>query len=132
METKDRQELLMRASFIKQQSDEVEQHLEFVNKQISELDEFSRGISFLIDSQEKSSLSPLGKGVYLKTSIETKKLFVEVGSGVVVRKTPEEAKKVIESQIRKFKEMQVQLSGQLEIYHHALAKSLEELEGSVK
>ncbi len=47
---------------------------------------------------------------------DEKKLFVEVGAGVVVRKTPEEAQEVIKKQIQRFHEVKMHLTAQLHEY----------------
>lgn len=122
------QEILMKASMLQQQSQELEQQLEFVNKQILELDDFSLSLKHLIGTDEKEMLSSIGKGVYLKTNLADKQLFVEVGAGIVLRKTPQETRKIIDDQIRRFIEMRTQLEAQLSLYHASLSSLIAEIE----
>ena len=122
------QEILMKAQMLHQQSQEVEQQLDFINKQVLELEDFSGNLSHLIISKNKESLSSLGKGVYLKTEIKDKRLFVEVGAGVVVRKTPEETRKVIEGQISRFQDLKSNLNNQLNLYKGDLMTMIQSLE----
>ncbi len=122
------QELMLRASFLEQQAKEIEASLELVTRQVTELEQFSDHLSFFQKSKENQMLAPLGKGIYLKTSYESKKLFVEVGSGVVVQKTPEETQEIIEAQLKRLKEIRLQLSEQLQIYTHHLDKTLHDIE----
>lgn len=126
------QETILRASMIEQQSRELEQQLETINRQIIELEEFSKGLKAFNESSEKEILSYLGKGVYLKTSVEDKKLFVEVGAGAVVRKTPQEAISIITDQIKRFMEMKMNATAQLEVYQQNLGEIIEEIESKNK
>jgi len=109
-------EILQRAMMMKQQSEEVEKQLDFVTQQVHELEEFSKTLEELDKNDDKEILAPLGKGVFAKAERKDEKLFVEVGADVLVRKTPEEARKVIQEQIRKFTEARVHLTARLEAY----------------
>ena len=127
-----RQELLMAASEIHQQAKDTEEKLSFIETQISELEEFTSNLDILISTEEKESISSLGKGVYLKTEIKEKKLFIQVGSGIVVRKTPEEAKQTISSQLQKLKEAKTIVSTHFDLYHARLKSIVEEIEAMNK
>jgi len=124
------EELLMKAMQLKQQSEEIERQLNFVNEQIMELGRFSEGLKFMDeDKAEKGMLAGVGRGVYVKASRKKdEKLFVEVGVGVLVRKTPEETRAVIDGQIRKFNEARIQLKEQLEGYAAEFGKMINEIE----
>lgn len=126
------QELLLRASFLEQQSKELHENLELLDSQIQELSDFSLSLDFLINSDKKEVLSNLGKGVYLSTNISDKKLFVQVGSGIVVRKTPEDTKKIIESQLLRLQEARFQLISQIEIYNSSLRETISNIEKSME
>jgi prefoldin alpha subunit len=121
------QEILQRAMMLRQQSEEVERQLEFVDQQILELDEFGKGLREF-GTGKKEILAPLGKGVYTKADAKDEKLFVEVGAGVIVRKTPEEARKIIGEQMLKFQEAKVQLTSQLDSFKAEFTVMLEEVE----
>ncbi|MAG26681.1 hypothetical protein CMI47_14160 [Candidatus Pacearchaeota archaeon] len=125
-------ETIQQASALHQQSQEIEEKAQFVENQILELEQFILSLDEIINTKEKSMISSLGKGVHLKTQLESKDLLVEVGSGVVVKKTPEDTKKVIESQIKKLKELKIQLTSQLEETHQHLQGLIAEIEKSQK
>jgi prefoldin alpha subunit len=126
------QELLQKAQLLHGQSQELEQQIEFIGKQIEELALFISTIETLMKTSQTEALSSLGKGVFIKTNIIEKELFVEVGSGIVLRKSLPETKKVIQEQISRFKEMQSQLKAQLEIYQSTLSSAVQELQNSQK
>jgi len=95
---------------------------------MTEMENFEKSLSALEKTGEKEMLSSLGKGVYVETELKGKGLFVEVGAGVIVKKTPEETRKIIESQIVKLKEAQSQLQVQLEMFHKEFQSMVSEIE----
>lgn len=102
---------------LRQESQEVEQQLNFVVQQINELEVFSKNLEDLQNQKEKEILASLGKGVYVKAKRNgEEKIFVEVGAGVVLKKSILETREIIEGQIKKFKNARIQLSQQLEGY----------------
>lgn len=123
-------ELIQTASALHQQSQELEEKVGFIQNQISELEDFTKSLNSIISTKETSMLSSLGKGVFVKTNLEEKKLFVEVGSGIVVRKTPEETKEVIQNQIKRLLQLKVQLSSQLDSLQSQLRIMIEQIENS--
>lgn len=123
------EELLQHAMILKQQSEEVEKQLQFVGDQIIELNEFSENLKNYGKDGEKEVLAPLGRGVFVKADRNVdEKLFVEVGAGVLVRKTPEEARKIIEGQVMKFQEAKTALSHQLEEFAVEFRSMIGEIE----
>ena len=119
------QETIMHFSAIEQEARELEDNLQLIATQIAELDNFRESLEFLMKSKEKEILSSLGKRVYMKSKIEDKeKLFVEIGAGIVVKKTPEETIKIVKEQIIRLQEARVQISVQLEIYQRELESFL--------
>jgi prefoldin alpha subunit len=127
------QETIMRAMEIQKQSEEAENGLKFINEQIGELENFNKSLEVMQKNKEKEILAPIGKGVYMKADIrEKEKLFVEVGKGVVIRKTPAEAQEVIEEQIKKFQNAKMQVIAQLEEYAMMLKEIISEIEKEKK
>lgn len=99
----------------------LEENLQLVDNQIAELDEFMKSLDFIMKSKDREMLSPIGKRVYVKTSIEDKeKLFVEVGAGVIVKKSPSETLEIIKEQISRLREARMQIAIQLEEYRREL------------
>jgi prefoldin alpha subunit len=124
------QELLHKAMHLREQSEEIEKQLQFVSEQISELQGFSSNLEILKEDKEREMLASIGKGVHMKVERkENEKLFVEVGAGVVVRKTPEEAQRVVKKQIQKFQEVKMHLTEKLHEHAEEFRKMLKEVEG---
>jgi len=123
------QELLQRAMALKEQSEEIEKQLDFVNEQIKDLEQFSENLSLLGEEKESEMLANVGRGVHVKVERKKdEKLFVEVGAGVIVKKTPEESVKIIKGQIGKFQEAKLQLTSQLHGHAEEFRKMLKEVE----
>lgn len=127
-EQKINQELLMRAAMLHQQSQEIEQNLALIENQINELELFSKNLSDLEKNPNKEMLASIGRGVFTKAALSDKELFVDVGAGTIVKKTPQETVKVIESQVKKFKEAKTQLQAQLELFHKEMHDLIEQAE----
>ena len=123
------EEMLYTAAILKQRAEELEKQLDFVKQQIFELEQFKESLKILEENKENEMLSNLGKGVFMKTKREeNEKLFVEVGAGVVVRKTPKETREVITNQLNKLNLAKIQLGAQLEEFAEEFKKMLEEVE----
>src|SRR3989344_8369868 len=102
-------ELLYKASILEDQYKESEGKINFVNQQLAELEQFNLALNSFKHSNEDKMLSSFGKGVYVKTKLESKDLFVEVGAGIVLKKNPDEMTKIIENQLLKLREIRIQL-----------------------
>ena len=103
----DPQALFMQASQIEQQSQQAQQHLQMIEEQIKELDDFKTHLDSIKGQSNKEMLAGLGKGVFVKTDLKSDQLYVNIGSGVVVQKTPDQAKKTIDSQIKQLQACQI-------------------------
>ena len=122
------QEKIMAIAEIERVARELEENLQLIEMQIEELTAFNNSLEFLMKSKDKEMLSSIGKMVYIKTAIEDKKrLFIDVGAGVVVKKTPEETIEIVKEQILRLQEARVQISSQLEIYRGILQEFIEEI-----
>lgn len=118
----------MKIAEIERVARELEENLQLIEMQIGELGDFNRSLEFIIKSKDKEMLSSIGKRVYIKTAIEDKKkLFIDVGAGVVVKKTPEETIKIVKEQILRLQEARVQVSSQLEMHREQLQEFIEEI-----
>ena len=102
-------ELLMNLEKASQQSREIEEKLKVVEQQVAELESFRVSLDALKNSDEKEILASLGRGVFVKSDIKDEKFFVDVGSGILVRKNAEESRRIVSEQIDKLNEMRIQL-----------------------
>ncbi len=126
------QELVFQASMFKKQADEIKEKLEFIEKQSSELLDFNKGLGQFMENEESESLSALGKGVYVKTSIKEKKLLVNVGQNILVKKNPAEVREIIDNQLKRLNEAQMHLSSQLEIAETTIREIIKQIQKEQK
>jgi prefoldin alpha subunit len=124
------QEVVMKLERSYQQSREIEEKLGIVEQQVNELQMFETNLKELESIPNKEMLASLGKGVFVKADMKEKKLYVDVGSGVLIKKTPAEALVVVKDQMEKLGEMQAQLQGQYEVLSGELQALMRKAEES--
>ncbi|MAE49521.1 prefoldin subunit alpha [Candidatus Pacearchaeota archaeon] len=124
----DPQALFMQASQIEQQSQQAQQHLQMIEEQIKELDDFKSHLDSLKGKKDQELLAGLGKGVFVKTDLTSDQLYVNVGSGVVVQKTPDQAKTTIDSQIKQLQEARLHITAQIETMNQQLMSLFQEVQ----
>ncbi|MBS3071630.1 hypothetical protein J4408_01430 [Candidatus Pacearchaeota archaeon] len=122
------QETVMRASFIEKQLGEIDQHIELLDSQIIDLSALRENLTIFSESKEKEILSSFGRGIFLKAQLQEKIMFVEVGSGIVVKKTPEQTLEVVENQLGKLEEARLQIGAQREMYYSELYSIIQKVE----
>ncbi len=113
-------ELIYKAQAVQKEIQEMEGHANLIERELGELHQFKKDLESLEKSPHREVLSSLGKGVFMKTEMKEKELFVEVGAGVIVKKTPSQTREVIDSQIKKISEARLHTLSRLELYHQAL------------
>ena len=122
------QQLLQQAAQLEHYTRELEEHDSFLQRQIAELEQFHESTQSFAKNKETRILAPLGKGVYCKTDIVDRKLFIEVGAGVLVRKMPEDVAIVIAEQVQRLKASQIQLTAQIGLCAQKLQEMMLDLE----
>lgn len=118
---------VMEAQELERYAGELDQHQAYLDKQLVELAKFSEDVKVLEKTKEKEIHSPLGKGVYIPAQITDTKLLVEVGAGVLVKKTPAELDLVLRDQMTRLSESKAQVSSQLELVTQRLQEIMSEL-----
>lgn len=126
-ESEHSQELMMRASLIERHLQELNDKIDYVAQQISELEEFKNNLKFLKDAKGKEVLATLGKGIYLKSSCQDNSFFVNVGSGIVLKKTPEETAEIMTTQIKNLREAKTSILASLEVYQGLMNQAISDL-----
>lgn len=128
MEAEEQQELAWNASFLERNIQETKEQIDNIEREIFSLEVFNDGLELIDKEKENTIFASLGKGVYVRSNLSEKKLLVNVGSGILVKKTPQETKKVVENQIKKLNEARLQLLSRLELYVINLKEILLKLE----
>jgi len=123
-------ELIMQLQGRYSELQESEERLNLVEQQISELQAFGESIKEINNSDDCDILAPLGKGVYLPAQIKEKNLFVGVGSGIFVKKTPDEAEKVVVGQVSGLIKMREEFSLRIEKLNVEMREMMGKIEQS--
>lgn len=107
-----KEDYLLRLSILEQEARKLQEQIQIINQQISELEILNSSLNNL--ENEKEILANLGKGIFVKSKIKEKELFVNVGSGIILKKTPEETGKIIKKQIVQLEEIKKNLFNGIE------------------
>jgi len=94
----EQQEYFMRVQMLGQEAEKIEQQIQAMDQQISELNAVKQSLEALYSGQNKEILANLGKGIFVKAEIKSKDLFVNVGKEVIVKKSITDTLKVIDDQ----------------------------------
>jgi len=126
------QELMFKASMLERHLQELNQRIDYISQQLVEMEEFEKNLKFLKNSKGKGMFSSVGRGVYTKSDSTSNELFVNVGAGVVVKKTPEETAEIVKTQIKSFYEAKNSLMAQLEAYNGMMRETVSALDKAKK
>lgn len=111
---------------LEQHADEKRQQIIEIDRQLEDMIQLNMSLGKLDNGKGKEILSALGRGVFLNTLINDDKVFVNVGSKTLVRKTFHEAMEIINGQIAELEEMKAELLKGVEEINLELYELLEE------
>mgnify|MGYP001611198633 CR=1 FL=1 len=97
--------MIEQAQKMYEEATSLENNLEIISQQITELKELEKNLQRLNKEKEKEMLASFGKGIFIKTSLLDKELFVDVGVGVIVKKSISQVNEVIEEQTSRLMQM---------------------------
>lgn len=122
------QELFFKFSIFEKQIQEFQEQIRAVEKGIIELDSINFGLDELVNSKDKEIFASVGKGIFIKGKITSKKLNVDIGNGNFVKKSIPETKELIEEQIKKLEQIKKELEDNLEEVGKELTAMMEEIQ----
>jgi prefoldin alpha subunit len=120
------QEYIMRMQMIEQEASKLDQQIQAIDQQMSELVAIKSSIKELESTKEKDMMANLGKGIFVKAELKGKEMFVNVGKDVLVKKTPTQTIKVIEEQLTRLELGKVEFSERILQLQSEMHKILEE------
>ncbi len=120
-----REELLVKLSMFEQQAQEVNEQMKVIDSQINEMGGLKLSLS-KVGKKTGEMLANLGRGIFLKTNIKDEKVFMNVGSKVLVKKSFSEAGEVVDGQINELLKIKEQLMNNLKNINAGLGKLVEE------
>ncbi|MEK6842610.1 MAG: prefoldin subunit alpha [Nanoarchaeota archaeon] len=107
------QELLFKLSVFEQQIRQLQQQINAVEKGVLELESLNVGLDEMKNSEGKESLSPIGRGIFVKSKILSEDLIVDIGGRNFVKKSVPETQEMIKKQIEKLEEIKKELNNSL-------------------
>jgi prefoldin alpha subunit len=97
----EQQEYFIKMQMLGQEAEKIEQQIQTIDQQISELASVRESLQALESGKQKEILANLGKGIFIKTELKGKELLVNVGKEIIVEKSINDTLKVIEDQTTK-------------------------------
>jgi len=111
----DEQQYIMQMQIMEQEANQLDQQIQAIDQQVSELTSVKESLEALETSKKnKNMLANLGKGIFVETEIKSNELLVNVGKNILIKKTPEQAIKIIDEQMAKLSEGRGQILERIE------------------
>lgn len=126
------QEIIFKLSMMEQQMQQLQQQAQAVERGISELSLLNSGLDDLRGTEGKEIFARIGRGIYAKAKITSEELMVNVGNNNLVNKGISETKELINEQIQKLHEVQVELEGNIEEANGEFTELIREYEEQKK
>lgn len=128
-----REEILLKFQMLEQQAEERKQQIEELERQKTDMSSLKESLEDIEKNRKDGEiLSNLGRGIFLKTQVKDDKVFVNVGSKTLVRKSFQEARELIDAQLREIEKVKADLMRSIEEINLQLYSLLEEAKNSEK
>jgi prefoldin alpha subunit len=122
------QEQIIKIQLIEQESNQLNQQLELIEQNITEFIEINKSLEEIENSNKKEILANLGKRIYISVEIKSKKLIMEVGNKIFVKKSIPETMELINEQVKKLISGKDNIMFQLESLQEKVNQLMEEFE----
>ncbi len=106
--------VIERAQLLHQESEGLEERLRFIDQQLSELTQFNVDLGTLSVRTSNEMLASLGRGVFARCAFVGTELFVDIGAGVIVKKTVPEVRTIISGQLQNLQTLRAETHEQLQ------------------
>lgn len=110
----DQGKYLMELQLLEGQANHFEEQLQIINQQVAELELLKKNITDFERAKNDEVFSEFGKGIFFKSKIEEKQLLVDVGAKILVPKSFEEVRQIIDEQIEKFEDVKPEIAESIE------------------
>lgn len=116
-----------------EQMKHMQAQLQAIETKSSEIETNIQSFEDLKGQKNTKLLTPVAEGIFLKAELKSEdELIVNVGAGVCVRKTVEEAKKMLRERQSKLSQYVKELAAEVENAAEAIRKLEEELSRMIK
>ena len=114
------QELIYQLSILQQQAQQIQEQLQLVEQNVSDLSSISNGLNELKGKKDSEMLAPLGRGIFVKAKILSEELTVDIGKKNFVKKSIPETREIILLQIDKIAQIKERLLDELDKINNQL------------
>ena len=104
--------ILEKAQELHKESEALEERRAFVEQHFNELSLFNKQLDSM-DKPNNEILASLGKGVFVKAEVKTRDFFVDVGSGIIIKKQLMDVQKIIQEQINGLENLKAETNNRL-------------------
>jgi len=126
------QEIILRLGMFEQQLQQLQQQLQSVEREITELKSLHLGLEEIPNSKDKEVLARISSGIYAKAKIISDELIVNIGENSFVKKNIPETKKIIEEQVEKLKIIEGQIEEGIELTNNEFLRMIQEYQDKQK
>lgn len=125
------EEILHKLNVIEQRIQQIQQQLQAIEEGVSDIKILEKGLDELKlnefdDSNGKEIMASLGRGIFVNAKIISDKVTVDVGGGNFVKKSSEETKKLLRTQLVKLGKLKKDLKKDLEKNEEEFGNLIEE------
>jgi prefoldin alpha subunit len=110
----DERELAVKFQMFEQQIRLIQEQLQAVNQAIIEMESLELGLDELIGKKEKEIISPIGRGIYVKSKLISEDMLIDIGNKNFITKSIPDTKKLLKDQIQKLGNVKAELEGELD------------------
>lgn len=120
------QEVIFKLGMMEQQMNQLQQQLQSVVRGITELESLDLGLNEINGAKDKEIFAQIGKGIYIKSKLISEDLIINVGDNNFVNRTVPEVKEIIRIQIKKLKDVEQELSDDINSMNEEFLSMIQE------
>ncbi len=110
----EQQQLIMQLVSLQEEAKRIEATIQDIDARAQEFQDLKQSVEKLEDEQGKDILAPVGRGIFFKSELKEKKLYVNVGSDIVVKKNPKQAAEIVGNQIKELENLRDNLFSEMQ------------------
>jgi prefoldin alpha subunit len=124
------QELNQKFQVFERQIIQLQDQIRTIDQATYDMQLITHGLDDLRGKEGEEIMAPIGRGIFVKAKLLSEDLTVDIGGQNFVKKTIPEAKELIESQSKKFKDVKKELEENLEKINQEITKIMSEHQAS--
>ena len=117
---------------LEQQASQFGEQLKIIDQQIHELSHLKENIIKLNELDENEMFSEVGKGIYVKGTLNKKQMLVDVGHKILVPKTSKDIQEIVESQVEKFADVKKEIAKNIDLINSEVDRLINEVRNGGK